>query len=373
MLIHIIRQYTKSKVKGKSKLKLTNRLLKIASLVSENKRLADIGTDHGYIPVYLLNEGKINFAILADINKGPLENARSEVKRNKLEDKVDLRLGSGIEVLKKGEVDEVIIAGMGGILIGELLEANKEVAYSVDKLILQPMQAQEELRQYLLNNGYEIFIKDENTDNGYCLCLVENSGERTFITVQGTECEFKKEWLDKLDTNKYNKVYISGYELEGKSGGVIAEFLEKNTHMEIYFAPGPRITYLDKDIMNRIYNLSPIIHLNDKEASEYTNKSDLHQAIEEIHEKSNNSVFITLGPKGVLYKEKNNDPIIVEGYNAQVIDTIGAGDSHIAGIIGAKSMEYDNISVCKIANKIAAKVVSTKGPKLENKINIEEI
>lgn len=225
----------------------------------------------------------------------------------------------------------------------------------------------------LLNNGYEIFIKDENTDNGYCLCLVENSGERTFITVQGTECEFKKEWLDKLDTNKYNKVYISGYELEGKSGGVIAEFLEKNTHMEIYFAPGPRITYLDKDIMNRIYNLSPIIHLNDKEASEYTNKSDLHQAIEEIHEKSNNSVFITLGPKGVLYKEKNNDPIIVEGYKAQVIDTIGAGDSHIAGIIGAKSMAYDNISVCKIANKIAAKVVSTKGPKLENKINIEEI
>lgn len=225
----------------------------------------------------------------------------------------------------------------------------------------------------LLNNGYEIFIKDENTDNGYCLCLVENSGERTFITVQGTECEFKKEWLDKLDTNKYNKVYISGYELEGKSGGVIAEFLEKNTHMEIYFAPGPRITYLDKDIMNRIYNLSPIIHLNDKEASEYTNKSDLHQAIEEIYEKSNNSVFITLGPKGVLYKEKNNDPIIVEGYKAQVIDTIGAGDSHIAGIIGAKSMSYDNISVCKIANKIAAKVVSTKGPKLENKINIEEI
>lgn len=137
-------------------MKLTNRLLKIASLVSENKRVADIGTDHGYIPVYLLNEKKIDFAILADINKGPLENARSEVRKNKLEDKVDLRLGSGIEVLKKDEVDEIIIAGMGGILISDLLEANKEVAHSVDKLILQPMQAQEELRAYLLNNGYEI-------------------------------------------------------------------------------------------------------------------------------------------------------------------------------------------------------------------------
>ena len=176
MLIHIIRQYTKSKAKGKSKLKLTNRLLKIASLVSENKRLADIGTDHGYIPVYLLNEGKINFAILADINKGPLENARSE-------DKVDLRLGSGIEVLKKGEVDEVIIAGMGGILIGELLEANKEVAHSVDKLILQPMQAQEELRQYLLNNGYEILDEclEKEDFRIYEIIVAKYTGKNTHL------------------------------------------------------------------------------------------------------------------------------------------------------------------------------------------------
>ena len=183
MLIHIIRQHTKSKVKGKSKLKLTNRLLKIASLVSENKRLADIGTDHGYIPVYLLNEGRIDFAILADINKGPLENARSEVRRNKLEDKVDLRLGSGIEVLKKGEVDEVIIAGMGGILIGELLEANKEVAHSVDKLILQPMQAQEELRQYLLNNGYEILDEclEKEDFRLYEIIVAKYTGQNTII------------------------------------------------------------------------------------------------------------------------------------------------------------------------------------------------
>ncbi|MGL5330656.1 MAG: tRNA (adenine(22)-N(1))-methyltransferase [Peptostreptococcaceae bacterium] len=137
-------------------MKLTDRLLKIASLVTRGKKVADIGTDHGYIPVYLLNEGHIDYAILADVNKGPLENARKEVRNNNLIDKVDLRLGSGIEVLNKNEVDEVIIAGMGGILISELLEANLEVAHSVEKLILQPMQAQKELRKYLLNNGYEI-------------------------------------------------------------------------------------------------------------------------------------------------------------------------------------------------------------------------
>ena len=164
-------------------MKLTNRLLKIASLVGKNKRVADIGTDHGYIPVYLLNEGIIDFAILADINKGPLENARSEVKRNKLDNKVDLRLGSGIEVLKKGEVDEVIIAGMGGILIGELLEANKEVSHSVDKLILQPMQAQEELRYYLLNNGYEILDEclEKEDFRLYEIIVAKYTGKNTSV------------------------------------------------------------------------------------------------------------------------------------------------------------------------------------------------
>ena len=137
-------------------MKITDRLLKIASLVTKGKRVADIGTDHGFIPVYLLNKGFVDFAILADVNKGPLENARREVRHNNLSDKVDLRLGSGIEVLNENEVDAVIIAGMGGILIGELLEAKKNVAHSLDKLILQPMQAQDELRKYLLNNGYEI-------------------------------------------------------------------------------------------------------------------------------------------------------------------------------------------------------------------------
>lgn len=235
MLIHIINKIEISNMKGRSKVKLTNRLLKIASLVSQNKKLADIGTDHGYIPVYLLNKGKIDFAILADINKGPLENARSEVRRNKLEDKVDLRLGSGIEVLKKGEVDEVIIAGMGGILISELLEANKEVSHSVDRLILQPMQAQEELRQYLLNNGYEIL----------------------------DEC------LEKEDFRLYEII--------------IAKYTGKNTVVEdnIYYEVGKKLIenkgeLLEEFIDNKIKKYSNIISkLGDKESEAVTSKRNL--------------------------------------------------------------------------------------------------
>ena len=205
-------------------MKLTNRLLKIASLVSKNKRLADIGTDHGYIPVYLLNEGRINFAILADINKGPLENARSEIKKNKLENKVDLRLGSGIEILKKGEVDEVIIAGMGGILIGELLEANKEVAHSLDKLILQPMQAQQELRQYLLNNGYEILDEclEKEDFRLYEIIVAKYTGKNTYIDdniyyeIGKKLIENKDELLGELIESKIKKYNNIILKLENK-------------------------------------------------------------------------------------------------------------------------------------------------------------
>ena len=210
-------------------MKLTDRLLKIASLVDEGKKVADIGTDHGYIPVYLLNKGIVPFAILADINKGPLENALKEVRHNKLSDKTDLRLGSGIEVLNKGEVDEIIIAGMGGILISELLEAKKEVSHFVDKLILQPMQAQEELRKYLLNNGYEILdeVLVKEDFRVYEIIVAKYTGKNTIVEdtiyyevgkklIENND-PLLKEFIDKK-IYKYNSIIEK---LEGKNGEAI--------------------------------------------------------------------------------------------------------------------------------------------------------
>ncbi|MGL6104785.1 tRNA (adenine(22)-N(1))-methyltransferase [Romboutsia sp.] len=220
-------------------MKLTNRLLKIASLVSEGKKVADIGTDHGYIPVYLLNKGKVSFAILADVNKGPLENAKKEVRHNKLLDKVDLRLGSGIEVLEKGEVDEVIIAGMGGILISELLEAKTEVAHSVDKLILQPMQAQKELRKYLLNNGYEILneVLVKEDFRIYEIIETKYTGENTvvedeiYFEVGSRLIENKDSLLGEFIDKKifmYNSIIKK---LEGKNGEAIEEKRKENKRL----------------------------------------------------------------------------------------------------------------------------------------------
>ena len=212
-------------------MKLTDRLLKIASLVSEGKKVADIGTDHGYIPVYLLNNNKIDFAILADVNKGPLENARKEVRHNKLEDKVDLRLGSGIEVLSENEVDEIIIAGMGGMLIAQLLEAKKSVAKSAQKLILQPMQAQGELRKYLYNNGFEILeeVLVKEDFRIYEIIVAKYNGVKTEVNdeIYYEVSDKLLESNDKLLQEFLNKK-ISSYEsiikkLEGKSGEIIEQ------------------------------------------------------------------------------------------------------------------------------------------------------
>lgn len=256
-------------------------------------------------------------------------------------------------ILKNFEVEHDLVVPIGSGMHGNIIE------------------------QDLLKNGYKVFIKDEKKDNGYCLCLVEESGERTFITIQGSECEFKKEWLLSINPKEYKNVYISGYELEGISGEVICDFLENNNHMDIYFAPGPRITYLDKDLLKRIFDLNPIIHLNDKEALEYTGFKNVEESIFEIHKKSNNTVFITLGEKGVLYlnkdiakdKEKIKDAIkLIEGNKANIVDTIGAGDSHIASIIAGQALGYSYENSCKVANKVAAQVVSTKGPKIEKNL-----
>jgi tRNA (adenine22-N1)-methyltransferase len=138
-------------------MKLTKRLEVIADLVDRNAVLADIGSDHGYLPVYLVEKKIINRAIASDVNQGPEDNAISTVKQYKMENEVEVRLGSGLNTLSMDDkIDTVVIAGMGGNLISQLLEDEKELARSVKKLILQPMTTKIELRKYLLNNGYTI-------------------------------------------------------------------------------------------------------------------------------------------------------------------------------------------------------------------------
>jgi tRNA (adenine22-N1)-methyltransferase len=134
--------------------KLSKRLLAVASLVKENSRIADIGTDHGYIPVYLYQSGIIQSAVAADINEGPLSSCKALVLQEGLEDKIEVRLSDGLDSLHPNEYDTIIIAGMGGELIADILSRDKSIQKK--HIILNPMTHPELAREFLYSNGFEI-------------------------------------------------------------------------------------------------------------------------------------------------------------------------------------------------------------------------
>ncbi|MGN1202983.1 MAG: class I SAM-dependent methyltransferase [Eubacterium sp.] len=134
--------------------KLSKRLDAVASLVKPDSLIADVGTDHGYIPVYLCKAGKIKGAVACDINEGPLSSCNSLVEQERLVDKIKVRLSDGLDALYPDEFDTVIIAGMGGELIADILSRCQYI--SSKHIILNPMTHAELARKFLYDNGFEI-------------------------------------------------------------------------------------------------------------------------------------------------------------------------------------------------------------------------
>lgn len=147
-------------------MELSLRLKTIASMVDECECVADIGTDHGYIPIYLIKSGVCKKAIASDINKGPVEKVKFNVGIEDLQDKVDCRLGGGLSTLKKGEAQGIVIAGMGGNLIRDIIEEKIDIFKNAEFAILQPVQNPEVLREYIYAKGYKIIDEE--------LCIDEN-------------------------------------------------------------------------------------------------------------------------------------------------------------------------------------------------------
>ena len=135
-------------------IKLTPRLKTIADEIEKGETMADIGTDHGFLPLYLWEMGVCPHVIMADISKGSLSKAEENCRSLHPDTAFDLRLGSGIEVLDTGEVEAVVIAGMGGILMTGILGADIEKSWSFKKLVLQPRNRIGQLRWWLYNNGF---------------------------------------------------------------------------------------------------------------------------------------------------------------------------------------------------------------------------
>lgn len=136
--------------------KISNRLKKCADLVSCGSKIADIGTDHAYIPIYLMLQRKISHAIACDIGEGPLKNAEKNIKNYGFENNIETRLSDGFSNIKENEADEIIIAGMGGNMISNILNNCPWKNKYKKRFILNPMKYEEKLHEFLFSNGYEI-------------------------------------------------------------------------------------------------------------------------------------------------------------------------------------------------------------------------
>lgn len=221
----------------------------------------------------------------------------------------------------------------------------------------------DKIKEQLCQEYQENLVQYSEQDNGFCLCLIEADGERTFITLPGVECNFQEQWFEKINMDNFNSIYVCGYEIEGDKDKTILNFLEKYPDHTLYYAPGPRICHIEKQIQKQIFSLHPVLHLNKQEALTYTGQNTIEKSAEYLYGETQNDVIITLGSEGTYYYNGRTDQII-PSISVKPIDTNGAGDSHIGSIIAGRLEGLSMEKSIERANKVASVIVKTKGSTL---------
>lgn len=201
-------------------MELSKRLKAVADMVSPGKRLADVGTDHGYIPIYLTERGIIPSAIAMDINRGPLMRAEEHIREYGLTDKIQTRLSDGLKNLKSEEADTMIAAGMGGGLVIRILSDSSQTAEELDEVILQPQSEIRKVREYLCGHGYRIVEENMVLEDGKYYPMMK--------AVRGDAGEYSPEELEfgKLLLEQKHPVLKEYLEREIRIGAGIRESLK---------------------------------------------------------------------------------------------------------------------------------------------------
>lgn len=185
---------------------LSKRLKFITQHIKECSSIVDIGTDHGYIPIYAIKNGLCKSAIATDINKEPVKKAKFNIDFEGLSESIKVRLGGGFSPIVKNEAEVCIIAGMGGNLIKNILEADINITEEFKYLILQPAQNPEVLREYLYKNKYKIICEDLCFDDGvyYELFKVKKSKNIECEDIDNIYYEISKNLIKSKNPLMYN-------------------------------------------------------------------------------------------------------------------------------------------------------------------------
>lgn len=195
-------------------------------------------------------------------------------------------------------------------------------------------------------------------ENGCCYCLIEADGERTFLSYHGVEYSFQQSWLENYDLNSFDYLYLCGLEVEESTGATLVDCLA-NYSGKIVFCPGPRVNQIERKRLSKLLSFQPILHLNEQEAYIMSGSDDLHTALQTLHTLTKSLVIVTLGALGVVaydgswFKVKQK-PVAIQ-------DTLGAGDSHVAGFLAGRLAGMNIQQSLELANHVACEVVQVTG------------
>jgi sugar/nucleoside kinase (ribokinase family) len=225
------------------------------------------------------------------------------------------------------------------------------------------------VEERLTQEGISPLVKVE-AENGCCYCLIEADGERAFLSHHGAEYLFSRTWMEGLDYEGTGDVFVCGIEVEDPTGAEIVDFVYEHPHLDLYFAPSPRITHIGKERISRLLarrsarGEGPILHLNGTEALAFSGETTVEGAANFLFRQTENSMVITLGERGCYYRQREG-AAFVPGLPARAIDTVGAGDAHCGTIIACLKRGMDLPAACAKANAISAAVVGIPGATLD--------
>ncbi|MCF6137948.1 tRNA (adenine(22)-N(1))-methyltransferase [Pseudalkalibacillus berkeleyi] len=223
---------------------LSERLKKVTTYIPIESVIADIGSDHAYLPCYAVQNGLIKSAIAGEVNQGPFDSALSQVKALRLENQIEVRLGDGLEVVSPNEVNVVVIAGMGGQLISNILNRGKARLEEVHRLILQPNMGAKFIREWLEANGWALITESilEEDEKIYEILVAE----RTETTNPLSDAE---RLLGPFLMREKNETFIKKWEREQMNWKRIVNQLEQAN-------PSEEIIDRKRDVLKKIQIVS---------------------------------------------------------------------------------------------------------------------
>ncbi|MCG6217321.1 PfkB family carbohydrate kinase [Vibrio furnissii] len=261
--------------------------------------------------------------------------------------------GGDLEMQEKG-------IHVGGCALNIAISIKRLGLESVNALPLGNGKWAELIRHSMNEKGLQSSLSDPSGDNGWCLALVEPDGERTFLSVSGVENHWTQETLNQLSIHDDAIIYLSGYQLASACGVEIVNWLEhlpKTTQLFIDF--GPRIVTMEASLLERLFAMKPIISLNRQEA-EFLGMQDSRSFVEQWYSRYACPLVLRMDSDGALFN--NGESLgMVAPFAAEVVDTIGAGDTHAGGVLAGLSSGWDLADAVLLGNAVASYVVSHEG------------